>query len=61
MAESGPSGGTQPWGKIVGLLAGCTATLIGVVRGLAPETIVVRALGAAVLLGGMAAFASAIL
>ncbi len=52
---------TQPWGKIVGLLAGCLATLIGVVNGLAPETIAVRALVAAVLLGGMAAFMRALI
>jgi hypothetical protein len=62
MAAPGQSaGGHQPWGKIVALLAACAATLIGVIHGLAPETIVVRAVGAAVLLGGMAAFTSALI
>jgi len=48
----------RPWGKIVAVLAACMVTLIGVAANLAPETIFVRALGAALLLGSAASVAS---
>jgi hypothetical protein len=32
-----------PWGGIVGLLTGCVMTLLGVVQGHEPETILLRA------------------
>ncbi len=54
MVETKQTGSRQPWGKAIALLAACAVTLIGVARDLPPETICLRALGAAVLLGGMA-------
>jgi hypothetical protein len=50
-----------PWGGIAGLLMACLVTLVGVVRGLDPDVILIRATVGGVLLGVLAAVASAIL
>lgn len=44
----------QPWGRMLGLLAASAAMLIGVVRDLNPDVIVVRALVAGVIIGAVA-------
>lgn len=49
------SGPARPWGRIVGLLAACFVTLIGVARGIDPGIILLRAAVAAVVLGLLAA------
>ena len=45
----------KPWGRIVGLLAGCLVTLIGVAHGIDPGIILLRAVVAALLLGVLTA------
>ena len=41
----------KPYGRLVGLLSGCITTLIGVVHGVAPFTILCRSLIAAFAIG----------
>ncbi len=41
----------RPWGYIVGLLTACLVTLIGVLSGLDPYVILLRAAGASVATG----------
>ena len=48
-----------PWGRVAGLLAGCCVTMIGVVLGLEPATILLRAVIAAVVVGVFAVFIAA--
>jgi len=49
-----------PWGKMTGFLSACVVTLIGVVRDMDPDVILVRALGAGLIVGVMAAVAGRI-
>ncbi len=42
----------QPWGTAIGLLAGCLIILIGIIRGVSPAEIVLRAATAALLTAG---------
>lgn len=51
----------RPWGRAVGLLTGCAVTLIGVVNGLSPSVIAVRAICSGCLIGVIAAAAAAFL
>ncbi len=46
--------GHKPWGRVVALAAACAVTLLGVSRGLDPDVILLRALGAALVLGPLA-------
>lgn len=41
----------RPWGRIIALLAGCGITLIGIVCGLEPDVIVLRALSGGAVMG----------
>jgi len=50
----------MPWGKITGFLSACVVTLIGVVRDIDPDVILVRALAAGVIVGIMSAMAGKI-
>lgn len=52
---------SQPWGRMLGLLAASGAMLIGVVRDLNPDVIVVRALVAGVIIGAVAGVLTRIL
>ena len=56
-----PRKDNRPWGGIAALLAACLVTLIGVVSGVEPATIVLRAAAAGALLGVLASVASALL
>jgi hypothetical protein len=40
-----------PWGRTTGLLGACLATLVGVLRGLDPDVVLVRAATAGVVVG----------
>jgi len=51
----------QPWGRMLGLLAASAAMMIGVVRDLNPDVIVVRALVAGVIIGAVAGVVSRVL
>jgi hypothetical protein len=51
----------QPWGRMIGLLAASGAILIGMVRDLNPDVIVVRALVAGVVIGIVAGALSRVL
>ena len=51
----------RPWGRASGLLTGCAVTLTGVVVGLNPEVIVVRAICSGLLIGGLTAIGMAFL
>jgi hypothetical protein len=46
-----------PWGRAAGFLGGCAVTLIGVICGLEPEIILVRAVGAGLATGLIASTA----
>lgn len=63
--SSGPSSrnrrGTRPWGRATGLLTGCAVTLTGVVVGLSPDVIVIRAACSGLLIGGLTAISAAFL
>ncbi len=50
MKRANPNGG-PPWGRAAGLGVACAATLAGVAGGLEPETILRRAVIAAVVSG----------
>ena len=41
----------KSWRRVIALLTACVVTLLGIWRGLDPEVILLRALGAALLLG----------
>ncbi len=43
--------GNNPWGRAIGLLAGCVVMVIGVLCKLDPDVILFRAVVAAVVLG----------
>lgn len=49
-----------PWGSVAALLAGCLVTLIGVIRGVDPDVILLRAVVAAVVLGVLATLAGSL-
>jgi hypothetical protein len=55
-ASPDPDDGT-PWGRAAGFLGACGVILIGVVCGLEPEVILVRAVGAGLATGLIAATA----
>lgn len=55
-----PPKDNRPWGGVAALLAACLVTLIGVVYGVEPATIVLRAAAAGVLLGGLVSVVSAL-
>jgi uncharacterized membrane protein len=54
-------GAVRPWGSAAGLLAACVVTLVGILRGLDPEVILVRAIGTAVMLGALISIASCLM
>lgn len=56
-----PREDTRPWGGAAALLTASLVTLIGVVNGVAPATILLRAFAAGVLLGALASVACALL
>lgn len=51
----------RPWGRAAGLLTGCAVTLTGVVLGLSPEVIAIRAACSGFLIGGLTAIGVAFL
>jgi hypothetical protein len=51
----------QPWGRMLGLLAASGAMLIGVVRDLNPDVILVRAVVAGIIIGAVAGVLSRVL
>jgi hypothetical protein len=54
MIATPPAGNPRPWGRLVALGAGCSVTLVGILRGLDPDVILLRAFGAALVLGLLA-------
>ena len=60
MGRPRASGGSS-WVRIAAVLTGCVVTLIGVVCGLAPETILLRSGLAVVLIGTLLAAARGVL
>ncbi len=60
MPASAPQEDNRPWGGVAALLTGSLVTLIGVLNGVEPATILLRAFAAGVLLGGLASVASSI-
>lgn len=51
----------QPWGRMLGLLAASGAMLLGILRDLNPDVILVRALVAGIVIGAVAACVSRVL
>ena len=49
-----------PWGSVSALLASCVVTLVGVLRGIDPDVILVRAIAGAAVAGSVVAVASCI-
>lgn len=47
--KSRPPG--RPWGSAIGLLAGCSVALAGIVLGLEPETVALRSIVGGVVVG----------
>lgn len=51
----------QPWGRMLGLLATSGAMLLGILRDLNPDVILMRALVAGVIIGAVAGCVSRVL
>ena len=60
-ARSEPRQQNQPWGGAAALLTASLVTLIGVLCGVEPATILLRAFAAGVLLGALVSVAGALM
>ncbi len=57
---AGGQRGHRPWGAVVALAVACAVTLVGVLRGMDPDVILLRAFSAAVACGVVISLAASI-